>query len=88
MLVPISIHLSGTLDYTGGGIPADEGATLGLGDPSQVVDLVYDFFPKVGSGLKSFAKLKITNPAILSDYRGTGLRHFVVNNVSGNLSDH
>ncbi|HXP83389.1 MAG TPA: hypothetical protein VN841_01640 [Bryobacteraceae bacterium] len=88
-LVHISVRISGTLDYTGHGIPADEGATLGLADPGRVPDLAFDWFPKVGAGLKfSFDKPDITDAAVLSDYTGTGLRHLEVNDVGGNDSDH
>jgi hypothetical protein len=88
-LVHISIHLSGVLDYTGKGLPVDEGATLGLADPARVPDLAFDWFPKVGSGLKfSFVKLDITDPTILGDYTGSGLRNLAVNDVGGNGSDH
>jgi hypothetical protein len=88
-LVHISVTLSGTLDYTGKGIPADEGATLGLADPKRLPDLTWEFFPKIGAGLPfSFVKLNIANAAILSDYSGTGLRHLAVNDVGGNATDH
>jgi len=45
-LVHISVRLSGTLDYTDHGLPADEGATLGLADPGHVPDLAFDWFLK------------------------------------------
>jgi hypothetical protein len=94
-LVDMSVSLSGTLDYTGAGIPADEGGSLELQeDPvvskvcsSGIVDCL--FFPALGSGLPfSFMLSGITDPTVLSNYSGTGLRDFGVYDFAGNLTDH
>jgi hypothetical protein len=94
-LVGMSVSLSGTLDYTGQGIPADEGGSLELQeDPvvskvcgSGIVDCI--FFPALGSGLPfSFILSGMTDPTVLSNYSGAGLRDLGVYDFAGNLTDH
>lgn len=91
-LVSISVHLSGTLDYTGKGKPADEGACLELEDqsfPTYYADLANVYIPALGSGIKySFTAKHISDPVVLSDYQGTGSRSFIVYDCGGNLTDH
>jgi hypothetical protein len=93
-LVSMSASLSGTLNYAGGGIPADEGASLELQeDPvvskvcsSGIVDCI--FIPALGTGLPfSFTLSGITDPTVLSNYSGTGLRDFGVYDFAGNFTD-
>jgi PEP-CTERM motif len=93
-LVSMSVSLSGTLNYTGGGIPADEGASLELQpDPpvSKACSAVYNsclFFPALGTGLPfSFTLSDVTTPVVLSEYTGTGLKDFGVYDFAGNLTD-
>jgi hypothetical protein len=93
-LLSISATLSGTLNYTGSGIPADEGTSLELQeDPvvSKVCTSGIDdciFIPALGSGIPfSFALSGMTDPTVLSNYSGTGLRDFGVYDFAGNLTD-
>ena len=94
-LVDMSVSLSGTLDYVGFGLPADEGADLELQeDPvitkvcgSGIVDCI--FIPAVGSGLPfAFMLSGITDPTVLANYSGAGLRDFGVYDFGGNFTDH
>jgi hypothetical protein len=91
-LVSMSVTLSGTLDYTGGGIPADEGASLELEDqsfPSYYANLANVFLPALGNGLPfSFAPSGISDPVVLADYTGAGLRDLIVYDAGGNFTDH
>jgi len=94
-LVSMSWSLSGTTDYTGGGIPADEGGDLELQPdppPSVFCGAAYNsclFFPALGSGLPfSFVSSGVTDTTVLSDYTGTGLRDFGVYDFGGNATDH
>jgi hypothetical protein len=91
-LVSMAVHSSGTLDYTGKGIPADEGACLELEDesfPGFYANLANVFLPKLGSGLPyAFNNAKITKAKVLADYTGTGTRFLVVYDCGGNLTDH
>ena len=91
-LASMSVTLSGTLDYTGRGIPADEGASLELEDqsfPSYYANLANVFLPALGNGLPfSFTPFGISNPVVLSDYTGTGSRDLIVYDAGGNFTDH
>jgi PEP-CTERM motif len=91
-LVSMSVTLFGTLDYTGMGIPPDEGADLVLEDqsfPSYYANLAHDFIPALGNGLPfAFAPSGIVDPVVLSDYTGTGPRDLIVYDGGGNFTDH
>jgi PEP-CTERM motif len=91
-MVSMSVTLAGTLDYTGGGIPADEGASLELEDqsfPSYYANLANVFIPALGNGLPfSFTPSGISDPVVLSDYTGTGPRDLIVYDAGGNFTDH
>jgi hypothetical protein len=87
--------LYGGTDYTGEGIPEEEGGDLELQPdppPSFVCGAAYNsclFFPALGSGLPfAFVSSGVTDPTVLSDYTGTGLRDFGINDFGGNLTDH
>jgi hypothetical protein len=90
-LVSISVHLSGTLDYTGKGIPADEGACLELEDqafPTYYADLANVYIPALGSGIKyAFTAHHVSDPTVLSRYTGAGSRHLIVYDCGGNFTD-
>jgi hypothetical protein len=90
-LVSMSVHLSGTLDYTGKGIPADEGACLELEDqsfPTYYADLANVYIPALGSGIKyAFTARHVSDPNVLSRYTGAGSRHLIVYDCGGNLTD-
>jgi hypothetical protein len=72
-LVSMSVSLSGTLNYTGKGIPPDEGACLELEDqsfPTYYADLANVYIPALGSGIKySFTAHHISDPTVLSHHR-------------------
>jgi hypothetical protein len=93
-LSSISVSLFGTLYYAGNGLPEDEGANLEFREEPVVSDFcgsgIVDCIdiPALGLGLPfSFTLSGLTNPTVLSNYSGTGLRAFVVEDIGGNASD-
>ena len=91
-LTKISVNLFAWVDYTGQGLPVDEGAELVLEDqsfPSYYANLAFVYLPVTNVIVgEIFNAPNITDPKVLSDYTGTGSRHFVVYVAGCNLSDH
>ena len=91
-LTKISVYLFTSIDYTGQGLPVDEGAELVLEDqsfPSYYANLAFVYLPVTNVIVgEIFNAPNITDPKVLSDYTGTGSRHFVVYDGSCNGSDH
>jgi PEP-CTERM motif len=90
----LSVSLSGTLNYTGSGLPADEGGDLQLReDPLVTTACGSDitaclFFPTVGPDQSyDFELPAMTNASVLSEYSGTGPRDFIIYDFGGNLTD-
>jgi hypothetical protein len=91
-LTKISVYLFTSIDYTGQGLPIDEGAELVLEDqsfPSYYANLAFVYLPVTNVIVgEIFNAPNITDPKVLSDYTVTGSRHFVVYDASCNGSDH
>ena len=91
-LTKISVYLFTSIDYTGQGLPVDEGAELVLEDqsfPSYYANLASVYLPVTNVIVgEIFNAPNITDPKVLSDYRGTGSRHFAVYVGGCNLSDY
>jgi len=91
-LTKISVYLFTSIDYTGQGLPVDEGAELVLEDqsfPGYYANLAFVYLPVTNVIVgEIFNAPNITDPKVLSDYTGTGSRHFVVYDASCNGSGH